>query len=154
MRFSKLLILFLSINLGGLALGSWLINQGPTSDWYLNLNQAPWTPPGWLFGIVWTLIMICFSIYLAYAFREIRSQQLRLIFIAQLFFNVIWNYVFFNKHMVALGLICIIILTILIFYQFWSYNQNVLKRVRFLLLPYMIWLLLASSLNAYILFYN
>lgn len=154
MRFSKLLILFLVINLGGLALGSWLMNEGPTSEWYLSLNQAPWTPPGWLFGAAWTIIMICFSIYLAYAFRQINSRQLKLIFIAQVFFNVIWNYVFFNKHLVALGLVCIIILTLLIFYQYFYYNQESLKKTRLLLLPYMIWLLLATSLNAYILFYN
>lgn len=154
MRFSKLLILFLSINLGGLALGGWLMNQGPTSDWYLNLNRAPWTPPGWVFGFAWTLIMICFSIYLVYAFRQNHSPQLKLTYLAQVFFNVIWNYVFFNLQLVGLGLVCIIILTLLIFYQFWNYNQNELKRMRLLLLPYMIWLLIASSLNAYILFYN
>jgi translocator protein len=154
MRFRKLLIFFLIINLGGLALGSWLMNQGPTSDWYVNLNQAPWTPPGWVFGFAWTVIMICFSIYLTYAFRENHSRQLRFTFLAQVFFNIIWNYIFFNRHMVALGLVCIIILTLLIFYQFWHYNQTELKRKRLLLLPYMIWLLLASSLNAYILLYN
>ena len=41
----KYLILFLIINFGGLALGSWLMNNGPNSDWYLNLDKAPWTPP-------------------------------------------------------------------------------------------------------------
>jgi tryptophan-rich sensory protein len=154
MRFSKLLILFLSINLGGLVLGSWLMNQGPTSEWYLSLNQAPWTPPGWVFGVAWTVIMICFSVYLAKAFSQINSQQLQLTFIAQVFFNVIWNYIFFNRHFIAIGLVCIIILTFLIFYQFFYYDQSALKKTRLLLLPYMIWLLLAISLNAYILSYN
>lgn len=154
MRFSKLLVLFLVINFGGLAFGSWLMNEGPTSEWYLSLSKAPWTPPGWVFGIAWTIIMVCFSIYLAYAFRQINSRQLQLTFVAQVFFNVIWNYIFFNRHLVAIALMCIVILTLLIFYQFWYHNQKILKKTRLLLLPYMIWLLLATSLNAYILFYN
>ncbi len=62
MKQLKLTILFLVANFGGLAIGSWLMNNGPISDWYTNLNQAPWTPPGAVFGIAWTFIMNCFSI--------------------------------------------------------------------------------------------
>ena len=69
MKFYQLLIAFLFINFSGLAIGSWLMNNGPLTIWYQNLNQAPWTPPGWVFGFAWTSIMICFSIYLAYLFR-------------------------------------------------------------------------------------
>ena len=36
---TKYLILFLFINFGGLALGSWLMNNGPNTDWYLNLTK-------------------------------------------------------------------------------------------------------------------
>jgi len=56
-----LLLLFLIINFGGLALGSYLMNDGPNSTWYNDLNQAPWTPPGWVFGAAWTVIMICLT---------------------------------------------------------------------------------------------
>ena len=67
----KRFLFFLFINIGSLGLGSLLMNNGPTSEWYLNLNKAPWTPPGWLFGVAWTTIMVCFSIYLTYlAFRH------------------------------------------------------------------------------------
>ena len=60
MKQVKLTILFLVINFGGLAVGNWLMGAGPTGDWYTNINKAPWTPPGWVFGASWTLIMICF----------------------------------------------------------------------------------------------
>ena len=66
MKRIALLVFFLLVNFGGLAIGNWLMNSGPSSTWYLELNKAPWTPPGWVFGAAWTLIMICFSIYLAY----------------------------------------------------------------------------------------
>ena len=154
MNFIKRLILFLIINFGALALGNWLMDNGPQSEWYNNLNQAPWTPPGWVFGVAWTIIMICFSIYLAKLFQEQNSSFLRILFAVQVFLNVIWNYVFFNQHLMGGGLVNIILLTLLIFYFFFKFRMDDMKQYKYLLLPYMIWLLIATSLNAYIFLYN
>ena len=68
MKQLKLTIIFLVVNFGGLTIGSFLMGTGPNGDWYTNINKAPWTPPGWVFGVSWTLIMICFSIYLGKLF--------------------------------------------------------------------------------------
>lgn len=151
MKILKLTILFLIINFSALAIGSWLMNNGPISEWYLQLNKAPWTPDGWVFGVAWTTIMICFSIYLAYAFKENNSKSLKLLFAIQVFLNVVWNYAFFNQHQIGLGLLIIVLLTIVVFYFFFKFN---IKTFKYLLLPYMVWLCLATSLNAYILLYN
>ncbi|WP_418509750.1 TspO/MBR family protein [Corallibacter sp.] len=154
MKFSKLLIIFLIINFGSLALGSWLMNNGPTSDWYLNLNKAPWTPPGWLFGVAWSTIMVCFSVYLAFLFKDYNTVSVRFTYALQVVLNVIWNYVFFNKQLVLLGLVIIIALTFVIIFLFVKYQVYNLKKIRYLLLPYIIWLCIATSLNAYILIKN
>lgn len=153
MKLLKPLLLFLIINFGGLAFGSWLMSNGPLEAWYTNLNQAPWTPPGWVFGVAWSLIMLCFSVYLAYLFTLKNDLKLKTTFGIQLFLNVIWNYIFFNQHQVLLGLVTIIALTVVVFYFFFQYKKT-LKNLSFLLLPYMIWLLIATSLNAYILINN
>ena len=58
------ILLFILINFGALAIGTYLMDNGPTSIWYLTLNKAPWTPPGWVFGAAWFSIMVCFSIYI------------------------------------------------------------------------------------------
>ena len=87
MKQVKLTLLFLMINFGGLAIGSWLMNNGPMTDWYTNLNQAPWSPPGWVFGIAWTIIMICFSIYLGNLFIKNYSLKLTYIFFIQFIFD-------------------------------------------------------------------
>lgn len=149
----KFILLFLCINFWGLAVGSWLMDNGPSTSWYIGLNQAPWTPPGWVFGAAWTLIMICFSIYLGYLFFKVDNTRLKLAFALQVVLNVSWNYVFFNQHLVGLGLVVISALTVVIFTFFFS-NFKKLKSKSYLLLPYMIWLLIATSLNAYILFNN
>lgn len=150
---SILLLLFLTINFGGLALGSWLMNNGPMTDWYLNLNKAPWTPPGWVFGAAWTTIMICFSFYLTSLFLKNYQKKKLILYGIQVVLNISWNYFFFNLHEVLIGLTTIILLTVLIFYFFLAYFKEQQKR-SYLLLPYMIWLCIATSLNLYILIAN
>lgn len=153
MQYIKRIIFFLCVNFGGLALGSWLMNNRPMTDWYIRLNKAPWTPPGWVFGVAWTTIMICFSIYLVVLFEKLNTPKTKTLFAIQVFLNVSWNYIFFNKHLILLGLINIVLLTILVFYFFFNYRRE-MKNSSMLLFPYMIWLLIATSLNAYILFNN
>ncbi|QOD62020.1 tryptophan-rich sensory protein [Polaribacter haliotis] len=153
MKQLKLTILFLIINFGGLVIGNWLMENGPMTDWYINLNKAPWTPPGWVFGVAWTLIMICFSIYLGKLFSEENSKKMKLFILLQFILNVSWNYIFFNQHLVLFGLITISLLTSLLFYYFFNLSSKV-KNYKYLLLPYMIWLCIATSLNLYILIHN
>lgn len=153
MKAFKVLIVFLIINFGALAIGGWLMNNGPQTDWYLALNKAPWTPPGWVFGAAWTIIMICFSIYMTSLYLSYNTIKLRTLFAIQVLLNVSWNYVFFNKHLMLPGLLIILLLTVLIFYLLLT-NQKKLKLKSLLILPYFIWLCIASSLNFYIVLYN
>ena len=153
MKQLKLTLLFLAVNFGGLAIGSWLMNNGPLSNWYTNLQQAPWTPPGFVFGIAWTLIMICFSIYLGKLYRKDNTSKNRTIFLIQFVLNVSWNFIFFNQHLVLFALINILLLTSLIFVYFFKLSSAV-NNYKYLLLPYMLWLCIATSLNLYILVHN
>jgi tryptophan-rich sensory protein len=153
MKFGYLIILFLILNFGGLAIGSWLMGEGPSSNWYLNLNKAPWTPPGWVFGAAWTLIMICFSLYLAYFFKaEINNFKIGL-FVVLWLLNVSWNYIFFNQYQILTALVVIIALTLIILFLSLFYISE-FKYKQLLLAPYAIWLIIACSLNAYAYFYN
>ena len=63
MKAFKVLIVFLIINFGALAMGGWLMNNGPQTDWYLALNKAPWTPPGWVFGALDYYNDMLFNLY-------------------------------------------------------------------------------------------
>lgn len=153
MTFFKYFFLFLVINFGALTIGSWLMNNGPQTLWYTNLNKAPWSPPGWLFGVAWTTIMLCFSVYMASIKKTGFTRNVIILFSIQFVLNVIWNYIFFNKHLVGLALISILLLTIVVGILFF-YNLKTLKAKSLFILPYGIWLCLATSLNAYILIYN
>ena len=153
MKLTKLIIFFIIINFGGLAIGSWLMNNGPLSIWYTSLNQAPWTPEGWVFGAAWTTIMICFSIYLGFLFYRSNTKKIKIFYLIQIVLNISWNYIFFNQHLVTLALINILLLTSLLFYFFFEFKYK-MEKLRYLLLPYMIWLCIATSLNLYILIHN
>ena len=153
MKFIKPLILFLIINFGALAIGSWLMNNGPKTEWYTSLNQAPWTPAGWIFGVAWTTIMICFSIYMTFLYLKLPISKFATLFSVQFILNVIWNYLFFNQHLIALGLITIVALTIVVETFLFKFKTE-LKAKTLFILPYLVWLCIATSLNTYIYLYN
>lgn len=153
MKFLKYLISFLIINFSALGIGRWLMENGPKTSWYINLNKAPWTPPGWLFGIAWLTIMVCFSIYMAYLYKATPNTKLKILFLFQLVFNILWNYLFFNQHFVFLGLVCITLLTVIVGKLLFDY-KNTLQTKSLLIIPYFIWLCIATSLNLYIYIFN
>jgi len=148
------IIIFLVINFAALGIGSYFTGSGVSSEWYQTLNKAPWTPPGWFFGVAWTTIMICFSIYLAYLWPLAdNTQKLILLFSIQWVLNVSWNPAFFYFRNVGSGLVIISLLTALIGYFIFLYSSE-LKAKSLLLAPYFIWLVIATSLNAYVLIKN
>tara|TARA_Y100000589_G_C27017729_1_gene573600 strand:- start:279 stop:734 length:456 start_codon:yes stop_codon:yes gene_type:complete len=147
------ILLFLIINFGGLFIGGLFTGEGVPSDWYQNLNKAPWTPPGWVFGAAWTTIMICFSVYMAILWEKITLKKLLYIFIAEFILNVIWNPLFFHFKWINVALLSISLLTILIIYMAVSLRTE-MRYKTLLIFPYLIWLTIATSLNGYIVLYN
>ncbi len=147
-------LLFLALNFGALAIGGSFTRKGVPSDWYTSLVKAPWTPPGWTFGAAWTLIMICFALYMAYLWPMAKNKNLLIaLFTLQWILNVAWNPTFFYFHHVLAGLLIICGLTVLVgFFLFYYWPELKLKSA--LIAPYLIWLLIATSLNGYIFLKN
>jgi tryptophan-rich sensory protein len=150
----KRFLLFLVINALALLIGGLFTNSGVESEWYTSLNKAPWTPPGWFFGVAWTTIMILLAIYMAFAYKYFDfKRNLLIVFTIQWILNVLWNPLFFYYKNVSFGLIIILLLTIWV--AWWMLRDKKEMGVKiFLLLPYFVWLLVASSLNLYILIEN
>jgi tryptophan-rich sensory protein len=149
----KQFIIFLIVNFAALAVGGLLMGEGPSAEYYQNLNKAPWTPPGWVFGAAWTTIMICFAVYMAYLVKADLGRVVIGLFVLQLILNIGWNPLFFNYHYEVLGLIVISALTILVGYFMFNYWHE-LKLKSLLIAPYLIWLIIATSLNLYIVLKN
>lgn len=154
MELLKKTVIFLILNFAALAIGGLFTGKGVSSDWYALANKAPWTPPGWVFGVAWTSIMITFAVYMALLYDTIRApKQILSLYAIQWVLNTAWNPLFFYFHHALLGLICILLLTVLVSYFLFSYAPQ-MKYKSLLILPYFIWLLVATSLNTYFVLYN
>jgi tryptophan-rich sensory protein len=148
------IIIFLVLNFGALGIGGFFTGKGVPSEWYNDLNKAPWSPPGWVFGFAWTTIMICFAVYMAYAWTKVSDLKLLgILFAIQWVLNIAWNPAFFYFHHVSIALVIISLLTVLVGYFLVAYWSD-LKMYSLLIMPYFVWLLIATSLNAYILIKN
>lgn len=150
----KYVIIFLILNFAALGFGVYLMDNGPVSDWYIQLQKAPWTPPNPAFGICWSIIMICFAFYMAQLIKNhVGSTFLILIYSIQWILNSGWNYIFFNQHLPVLGVFTIVSLFFIIAYLLFRFSK-LLKWNSLWILPYFLWLIVAISLNVYIVLNN
>jgi tryptophan-rich sensory protein len=121
--------------------------------WYPALAKPPWTPPSWLFGPVWTLLYALMAVAGWMAWREGRSNAATLAFLLQLALNAAWPWIFFAQRRIDLALACIAALVaaiVLTMRAFWRTSPG----AAVLLLPYLVWVLYATSLNAAIAYLN
>ena len=149
----KYLSIFLFLNFLALYLGAYFTGDGVVSSWYQNANQAPWTPPGWVFGAAWTAIMICYAVYMSRLINIDNSSKQWWAYSIQWLLNVVWNQIFFYYQKPILAQLVIVLLTSVVFYQ-WLSNFKRLKAFSWLLVPYLIWLIIANSFNAYFVLNN
>lgn len=120
------------------------------STWYPELNKPFWTPPGWVFGPVWTIlyIMIAIAGWLIYAAEPSRQRSIALaLYGGQLLLNFIWSFFFFSLRSPLSGLIDIIFLSLLIMLTIIN-AWPVRRLAAILLIPYLIWVMYATTLNA------
>jgi len=150
------IVIFAILNFGALGIGGLLLGNPLTNTWYQQVHKAPWTPPGWVFGAAWFSIMVCYTAFMYYSTRTVPfsiHRPVYLFFIIQWVLNIMWNPIFFRWHMVGFGLIVIISLGVVVAYFTWYGFRN-LTYAGLLMLPYLVWLAIAASLNAYVYLYN
>ncbi len=123
--------------------------------WYPTLIKSELTPPNSIFPIAWSIIYICsgLSIGLIWNKHKMLDSGVGWIFILQLVFNFAWSYLFFYLQDPISGFIDIILLDVtVIFYTTICYKVN--KLAAWLFAPYILWLILATYLNAFIIMNN
>lgn len=157
MKLSTILIYVFCIAaslLAGIVGSLFTIEQIPT--WYAGLVKPSWTPPEWVFGPVWNVLYVLMGTSAAIVWTRGRGAGRYLalwFFFAHLFVNTLWSIVFFGMQEVGAALVIIGILWVCIVSMiFWFKKYSVLAA--WLLVPYLLWVTYASSLNAGILFLN
>lgn len=137
--------------------GIFFTPHGESDLWYLGLVKSGLTPPGWLFSVAWTVLYALLGLalyWLIIAVRKKASKRLAYgLFVAQMFLNAFWSFCFFGMHLTSLGLVVLLLLFIVSAYMarvFHSFD----KRAAYCIIPYLLWMLFAFYLNAYIVIMN
>ena len=125
------------------------IASARAASFYGELSQPAWAPPAWLFGPVWSMLYVLMGIAAWLVWREhgFRGAATALkLFVAQLFANALWTWVFFAWHLGALSVAEIAVLWLLIvstILAFWKLH----RLAALLLLPYLAWVSFACALT-------
>lgn len=141
--FTVPLIVLLGVGSGELA------GSGYGNRWFASLAKPEIMPPGWVFGLTWTLLYILMGLALAVILHARRAKGRGLaiaIFIVQLAMNLAWSPLFFTLHEVQAAFWLIVALVVLA-----AITAILFARIRtsagLLMLPYVAWLVFAALLN-------
>lgn len=131
-------------------LSGYVSQSGYGNQWFDALAKPSFMPPGWAFGLVWpilyALLGIAVAMILALPPSRERTAALTLFFV-QMVLNFLWTPLFFALHDITLAKYVIVIMAVIAAMAAGKFFR--LERVAGLLMvPYLMWLVFAATLNA------
>lgn len=133
------------------------LTASSVKSWYPLLTKPSFTPPGWIFGPVWTILYAAMglALFLVLQRRAASPHAGRAIrvFLVQLALNAAWSPAFFGLRSPGAGLVVILLLLPAIAYTVVSFHR-VSSAAGWILSPYLAWVSFATVLNASIFFLN
>jgi tryptophan-rich sensory protein len=139
------LIGWLLLCFGAAAMGAFF----PPGEWYQSIAKPSWTPPGWLFGPVWTVLYALMAVAAWRVWRTApapaRSLALGLM-LAQLVLNAAWSPLFFGLRSPALAFVDICALWLALVWTMVAFRR-VDAPAGWMLVPYLAWVSFALVLN-------
>ena len=115
------------------------------------IAKPPFSPPGWLFPVVWTILYMLMGIssYIIWSsdasYEEI-ADAIRL-YAYQLLVNFLWPTFFFNFQWYGFAFLWLLLLWVLVFSMIRTF-ASINKLAAYMNIPYLIWLTFAGYLNA------
>jgi len=128
---------------------SGLVTETSVATWYPTLAKPAWTPPNLAFPIAWTILYVLMGIAAALAWSAAgpgRRVQPMSAFAVQLALNVLWTLLFFGLQNPLYGLVDILLLLAAIIATMLAFRR-VSPWAAALLLPYLLWVAYATTLN-------
>jgi len=125
--------------------GVW-VSSSP--GWYTSLNRPPWQPPSFIFGIIWPYNFIMLGVAAVNVVQSLTRTQNALwlsFFALSVAAALTWAYQFYVPHnlsIAALALTIAALLTLPVLYL--TFKASIL--IGLLLVPYQIWVAIASTL--------
>ncbi len=130
-------------------LTAWIGSRFSPGEWYLQIQKPSWTPPGYLFGPVWSMLYLTMGVaaWLVWRRAGFSGASLALtLFVAQLILNGTWSWIFFGMQRPGVAFAEILVLWSMILVTmiaFW----RVTSIAGILFLPYLAWVTFAAFLN-------
>lgn len=124
--------------------------------WYTTLKKPWWNPPGFLFGLAWSVLypVMGLASWLVWADGGFQKQGYPLtLYTIQLVLNLAWPALFFGSHAIVLALVDIVVLVVVIAMTVSAF-QPVNYVAANLMKPYLTWVIFAAALNLSILLKN
>lgn len=153
-NFIKFLYSFLAVVVTAL-IASYFVDVG-MQLFYPQLQLPPMTPPDNIFPIVWSLlyVLMIFSYYMILKSNEtMRVQSASLLFLGQLFLQMVWAFMFFYSAYFLYGLIVILLLLWTVWVMIRKF-KIINPAAAYLQYPYFVWLLYATYLNIGVVYLN
>jgi translocator protein len=152
--FLKLAAWVVAIELLGALSG--LMTEGGLQVWYQALHKSILTPPDMVFPIVWGVLYAMIGVvgWLIWSAQTTpHSTVVRRLYVIQLLLNLSWTPLFFHFHFVGASLV--VVAAILLLVVALIVRLSAISRLAAgLLVPYALWLSLATYLNYFIWWHN
>lgn len=147
MRTFLTLVFFVGVSLLAGFIGSFATMDNLTG-WYTTLVRPAWTPPNWVFGPVWTTLYVLMgtAAFLVSRSKKFGKSLALWLFLGHLLVNMFWSIAFFGMHELLLAVVVILTLIVLIvtlMRLFWRHSHA----ATYLLIPYLLWTLYATTLT-------
>lgn len=116
-------------------------------DWYRSLNKPRWTPPDWVFPVVWSTLYVLMSGSAMRVAMLPDSGQAMAFWAVQIALNGLWTPVFFGLHKMRAGLSVLCCLWLAVASTMAAFlGHDWIAGLMFA--PYLLWVTIAGALNA------
>lgn len=140
----KLLVCILIPVLLGTAVG--LLTS--TGNFYEEFEMPSFTPPGFIFPIVWFILytLMGISSYIVLESNSYLKDESIIIYATQLVVNLVWSFLFFTFNWFLFSFLWILLLIALVVIMIIKFSK-ISKTSAYLQIPYLLWLVFAAILN-------
>ncbi len=128
-----------------------------TSNWYSRLIKPSWSPPGWLFGPVWTVLYVIIIVTFGTVFYKAFTGKLSWLVALPFVLNLISNFAFTplqfglqNNLLAAIDIVLVLGTLIWALVSVWSHAHWIV----YANIPYLLWVTFATMLQFTITYLN
>lgn len=117
---------------------------------YEAFNKPFFSPPGWVFPVVWTILYFLMAVAAYRIWMKGKSgedvRKALILFAIQLFLNFLWSLIFFRFRLYAIAFLELLLLLVFILLTTFEFFK-IDKTSGYLMIPYIAWVSFAGVLN-------